>query len=58
VPLGFPNAADLGLPAPPGYPLSDEQKAQIAEEPEPPEPSTIAGFTAGAQAGDEPTGGM
>jgi hypothetical protein len=58
VPNGFPNAADLGLPAPPGYPPSDEQKAQMAEEPEPPEPSTIAGFTPDAQAGDEPAGGF
>jgi hypothetical protein len=56
VPLGFPNAAALGLPAPPGYPPAE---GQMAEEPaEPPEPSTIAGFTPDAQAGNEPAGGM
>jgi hypothetical protein len=53
VPNGFPNAAALGLPPPLGTPA-----VPPPEEPEPPEPSTIPGFTPDAQAGDEPTGGM
>jgi phage portal protein BeeE len=53
VPLGFPNAAALGLPGPIGTPA-----APPPAEAEPPEPSTIPGFTPDAQAGNEPTGGM
>lgn len=53
VPNGFPNGPALGLPAPAGaVPPADPQEA------EPPDPSTIAGFTPDAQAGDEPAGGM
>jgi len=53
VPLGFPNAAALGLPGPIGAPA-----APPANEQEPPEPSAIPGFTPDAQAGNEPAGGM
>jgi phage portal protein BeeE len=55
VPYGFPNAEALGLPpwsAPPAAAPPPEAEA------EPPEPSTIPGFTPDAQAGNEPTGGM
>jgi phage portal protein BeeE len=53
VPNGFPNGPALGLPAPPGA-----AGAPPADEQEPPEPSTIPGFTPAAQAGNEPAGGM
>ncbi len=53
VPNGFPNAAALGLPGPIGAPATPPP-----DETEPPEPSTIPGFTPDAQAGNEPTGGM
>ncbi len=61
VPLGFPNAAALGLPAPPGYPggaTAPGAPPPPESEAEPPEPSTIPGFTPDAQAGNEPQGGM
>ncbi len=54
VPNGFPNAAALGLPGPVGAPAAPPPQ----QEAEPPEPSTIPGFTPDAQAGDEPQGGM
>jgi hypothetical protein len=53
VPNGFPNAAALGLPGPIGAPAAPPQT-----EAEPPDPSTIPGFTPDAQAGNEPAGGM
>jgi len=55
VPLGFPNAAALGLPGPP---VAVPGAPPPADEQEPPDPAAIAGFTPDAQAGDEPTGGM
>jgi hypothetical protein len=64
VPLGFPNAEALGLPAPAGYPGGEPATVPGAppppdgQEAEPPDPGSIAGFSADAQAGDEPAGGM
>jgi phage portal protein BeeE len=56
VPNGFPNAAALGLP-PPVAPAAGKQPPPDHEG-EPPEPSSIPGFTPDAQAGDEPAGGV
>jgi phage portal protein BeeE len=58
VPLGFPNAEALGLPAPAGYPGGEPAAVPPGQEAEPPDPGTIAGFSADAQAQDEPAGGM
>jgi hypothetical protein len=63
VPLGFPNAEALGLPAPPGYPGGAPATAPGTpppdhQEAEPPDPASIPGFSADAQAGNEPAGGM
>jgi hypothetical protein len=54
VPNGFPNAAALGLPGPIGAPAAPPPE----HEAEPPDPSSIPGFTPDAQAGNEPQGGM
>jgi hypothetical protein len=52
VPNGFPNGPALGLPGPVGA-----APPAPAQEAEPPDPSTIPGFTPDAQAADEPAGG-
>jgi hypothetical protein len=63
VPLGFPNAQALGLPAPPGYPGGAPAAVPGVPPPDGPEaelpdPGSIPGFSPDAQAGNEPAGGM
>jgi hypothetical protein len=63
VPNGFPNGPAIGLPPPLGPSYSSHSPRPGGEPPpdgeqEPPEPSTIPGFTPAAEAGNEPAGGM
>jgi phage portal protein BeeE len=53
VPDGFPNGPALGLPGPAGAPGAPPGEQEPGE---PPDPSTIPGFSPDAQAGNEPGG--